>query len=447
MLKDSGFFLLLFAIATASDNVAWFIGGQNHPNASADVTTCGRRALLPCINLSAVLEVYNINNTSCATNQGNWLSTTVIFLSGTHVIPTLCFFRWNNLTIRGEDNANVTIRGEGNASILSDGIGNNGSGNVLFNFVNGSNITVINLHFSVTVAERVALLFENSSDVSVINCTYHLPARNSKGININQPQRSVIVQGCMFRGGLLHEEKSEGLHIIYGEGISTVRIEECDFKEFFISAPIMPKQKNLYRAHRIGQALVLNFSVSSTGQNASVSRCHFMENFVYSGSTFLIVFHSTSTLNNVYISECQLIGNVNLYGGVGIYYWGETHNNNVSINDSIFSDNLAFLEGGGVFAAFLSPNVTNLLTIGHCIFKNNTANEGAAMHLFNSPMWSAHAVDIRNELVSVNIINCSFTSNTALGDNSSVVIAVGTEGIINAVRIRLFLSKTKYVHL
>ena len=437
MLKDLGFFLLLLAVANAGDNVTWFIGGPNHPNASANAT-CGRTAQLPCTNLSAVLEVFKNNDTGCTTNynQGNWSSTTVIFLDGTHVIPTLCLHRWSN----------VTIRSEGNASIVSDNTGDAREDHGIFTFVNCSNIKVVNLYFNVTVAERVALLFENSSDVLVLNCTYYLPARNSKGININQPQGSVVIQGCIFKGGLLNEETTEsrGLHIVYDKGISTTRIENCYFKEFFNSTQMaMAKQKNLHRAHKIGQALILYFNVASIGHNVSVSRCRFMENFVHSGSTFLIVFDSTSQLNSIHISKCQLIANVNLYGAVGVHYWRQTHGNNVSIRDSIFSDNSAILEGGGIFAIFLSQSVSNFLEVDNCMFKNNTATKGAAIHLFNSPMWFTHEVDIRDKLVSVNISNCLFTNNTALIDKSNV--ASGTEGIINALRIKLFLSKTKYV--
>ena len=288
-------------------------------------------------------------------------------------------------------------------------------------------------------------MFGNSSDVSVINCAFYLPADASVGILINHTQGDVVVQGCTFKGSSVSKAPSRGLYVIYGEGgLSTVTITGCDFREFYAD-PLTRNQENFRNARStLGQGLVLLFNELSSRHTVIVHHCHFTENFAVSGSTLLVVFDWNSQQNSVIVSECQFIRNRNLYGAIGIYYWGESSLNNVTIRSSNFSSNTAY-EGGAIFAAFLSQKLTNVLTMDNCKFENNTANEGAAVHLFNSPTWFVRAPDINERLVSVNISDCLFTNNTALG-TSILNAAMGTEGIFNALRIRLHFSNTKYIH-
>ena len=429
-------FFSLVAYSNAINDFTWFIGGPDHPNSSANVTECGRTAELPCTNLSVVLavsEVFDVNGTSCATStdEGNRTSTTVIFLSGRHVVPTLCLFNWSN----------VYVQGEKDVLIVPEKIGDYG----LFTFYNSSNITIVNLSFVVNISGRAALLFENSTDVTILNCKYDLLEQGSRGIIFRWPRGKVVTKGCTFRGGLTRgvssPVESRGLYIMCGdEGSSNTTIEDCDFKEFY--ADTTPNQESFYRASGAGQGLYLFFSRDSTGHHVEVSRCSFTKNFVYSGSTLLILFHSTSRQNSVLISNCQFIKNLNLYGALGIYYWRRPADSSVTVRGSAFIDNTACLEGGGIFAAFLSRHVTNTLTVDNCTFENNTANEGAALQLFNSPAWFSYTADIRDELVSVNINDCTFTNNNA---TSASVLDGGSEGIINALRIKLFFTNSKYV--
>ena len=431
-----GLYLFFSLVAyTNANDFTWFIGGPDHPNSSANVAECGRTAETPCTNLSIILavsKVFDVNGTSCATStdEGNRTSTTVIFLSGRHVVPTLCLFNWSN----------VYVEGEKNVLILPEKIGDYG----LFTFYNSSNITIVNLSFVVNISGRAALLFENSTDVTLLNCVYDLLEKSSRGIIFKWPQGKVVIKGCTFRGGLTHgvssPVESRGLYIKYGEGSSNFTIEDCHFNEFY--ADTTPNQESFYSARGVGQGLVLLFNEVSTGHHVEVSRCSFTENFVYSGSTLLIVFHSSSRRNSILISNCQFVRNLNLYGALGMFYWRLPADNSVTVRDSTFIDNTACLEGGGIFAAFLSRHVTNMLTIDNCTFENNTANEGAALLLFNSPAWFSQIADISDELVSVNINNCTFTNNNARG---SSVLDGGTEGIINALRIKLFFTNSKYV--
>ena len=410
---------------TVAIDVTWFIGGPNHPNSSANITECGRTVELPCVNLSVVLEVskvFKINDSRCAisTNEGNRSSTTVIFLSGTYVLPAICLYNWSN----------VYVQGIGDVSIVSPTSGQTGDYGV-FKFVNSSNITIVNLNFIVYTPGRAALLFQNSIDLFISNCTYDLSADGSRGIVIEQPQEDVVIQGCMFKGNVLNVTESTGLIIHFAEGVSAVKIEHNDFRDFY--APPTTQLESYRRSRKLGQALLLIFDEFSTGHTVEVSQCMFIENIASSGSTLLISFYSGSKLNNVFVTECQFTGNRNLYGAVGIYHWRRTADNSVTIKHSNFSGNQANLEGGGIFAAFLSRHATNLLTIHNCIFVNNSAKEGGALDLFNAPAWFTHSVDVSDDLVSVSISNCMFANNAALG----------TEGIINTLRIRLFFSNTK----
>ena len=419
---------------TAANDVTWYIGGPNHPNASANVAECGRTAQLPCINLSIVLqfsEVFEINRTVCAlsTNEGNRSSTTIIFLSGTHLLPALCLFNWSNLYVKGE--ADVSI-----VPVENGLIGDYG----LFTFINSSNITINNLDFFVNIHGRTALLFVNITDLYVSSCVYHLPIEESLGIVVRQPRGDVVIHGCSFIGSVSNMTNSAGLRLVYGEGVSTVKIDHCDF-EYFYAEP-MARRESYANARTVGRALVLSFNELSIGHEVEISHCIFADNVANTGSTLLMLFDLNAQQNTILVTESQFIRNRNLYGAMGIYHWRRSSDNSVTIRNSNFSNNTANLEGGGIFVAFLSRHVTNLLRIDNCVFEYNTANEGGAIHLFNSPAWFTHSVDASNDLVSVNISDCTFTSNTARG-SSVLNVAVGTEGIINALRIRLFLSNTK----
>jgi len=426
-------FLLSITYGNAYD-VTWYVGGG--ANSSANVSVCGRTPQLPCANLSVILrnsDLFEINNTQCfqSTISDNRTSTTIVFLSGTHVVPTICLFNWTN----------VIVRGEGDVTIYSEARGNFG----LFSFTNCSNIMITNLNFIVDIKGRVALLFQNSSDVTVVDCSVTSLVAGSEGIRIETPFGNWLIKRCNFTGNVLRgvQEGSRGLYVIYDEGSSTVKIKDCEFTDFFIAKPA--NKENLSSSRNIGQGLRLLFSEGTFGHSAEVSGCRFIENFAYSGSTFLILFDWGALSHYVVINRCQFIGNYNLYGGgLAVYYWGNSSNNSVTVNNSIFRGNIADLEGGGVFAAFVSEYVSNTLAIENSVFENNSANEGAGVHLFNSPGWFTTSIEVRDELVNVKVKNSSFMNNTAYG--SSVLSSMyASEGVINALRIRLSLSGTKYV--
>ena len=429
-------FLLCITYGIKAHDVTWYIG--DGANSSSDVSVCGRTPQLPCVSLSVVLsnsDLFEINGTACfrSTISDNRTSTTVVFLGGTHVVPTICLFNWTN----------VIARGDGDVTIYSENFGDYG----LFSFANSSNITITNLNFvvNISLSLRAALLFYNSSDITVGNCSFSSEAARSEGIHIENPFGDCLIQGCSFKGNVVKEipEGSLGIHIFYDEGLSTVRIRDCNFSDFFISQST--NEGNLKNSRSIGQGLRLWFKDYTFGHFVEVSGCRFTDNFAYSGSTFLILFDTGTQLNNVVIDRCKFLGNRNLYGGgIAGYYWADSSNNSIRVNNSIFRDNIADLEGGGLFAAFVTEHVSNVLVIGSCVFENNTANEGAAIQLFNSPGWFLSSIEVRDELVNVKIQNCSFMNNTAYG-SSVLSSAYASEGVINALRIRLFLGETKYV--
>jgi len=295
----------------------------------------------------------------------------------------------------------------------------------------------------VNIPGRAALWFNYSSDVTVVNCTFSSATATSEGIRVRNPFGDWLIQGCSFMGNVLEEiqEGSIGLYIWFGEGLSAIQIKDCDFSDFFISQST--NEESLEQSKDTGQGLRLRFYDGTFGHSAVVSGCRFIDNFAYSGSTFLITFEFSTMLNDVVIDRCKFLGNRNLYGGgLAIYYWGNSSDNNVSVNNSIFLDNIADLEGGGLFAAFVSEHVSNVLTIENCIFENNAANEGAAIHLFNSPGWFTSTIEVRDQLVNVTVKNSSFMSNKV--DRSSFLSSeYASEGVINTLRIRLSLSETK----
>ena len=403
-------------------------------NSSSDVSVCGRTPQLPCVSLSVVLnssDLFEIDGTLCyrSTISDNRTSTTIVFLSGTHVVPTICLFNWTN----------VYARGDGDVTINSVNLGDRG----LFNFTSCSNVTITNLNFIVNIPGRAALWFNYSSDVTVVNCSFSSATATSEGIRVRNPFGDWLIEGCSFMGNVLEEiqEGSIGLYIWFGEGLSAIQIKDCDFSDFSISQST--NEESLELSKDIGQGLRMRFYDGTFGHSVVVSGCHFIDNFAYSGSTFLITFEFSTMFNDVVIDRCKFLRNCNLYGGgLAIYYWGNSSDNNISVNNSTFRDNIAYLEGGGLFAAFVSEHVSNVLTIENCAFENNTANEGAAIHLFNSPGWFTSMIEVRDQLVNVTVKNSSFMNNTA-DESSFLSSAYASEGVINTLRIRLSFSETK----
>jgi len=432
LLQFLQYFLLYITYGSAYE-VTWYIG--NGANSSSDISVCGRTPQLPCVSLSVVLvnsDLFEINNTMCysSTTSDNRTSTTIVFLGGSHLVPTICLFNWTNVHATGDDNV----------TIYSESLGDEG----LFSFANSSNITITNLNFEVNFKGRTALLFDYSSNVTVVNCSFSSAEVGSRGIHARYLFGDWLIQGCNFKGNVLEEiqEGSIGLYIWFGEAFSAIRIRDCAFSDFFISQST--NEENWKLSKNIGQGLQLRFYDNMFGHYAEVSGCHFIGNFAYSGSTFLITFEASTMLNTVVIDKCTFLTNHNLYGGgLAIYYWGYSSDNSVSVNNSVFRDNTADLEGGGLFAAFVSEHVSNILTIENCVFENNSANEGAGLQLFNFPGWFTSSIEIRDQLVNVTVRNNSFMNNTACGF-SYLDRSYALEGVINALRIRLSLSETKY---
>jgi len=303
--------------------------------------------------------------------------------AGTYRLNDSCIFdNINNFVLSGKGSRNTTINCTGEGSIT---------------FRNASNITVSNLvitncgalgssrnftsNFTLPPAlkeQKVALLFINSSDVSIrdLHMT-HNPGLNLVGIN---------VFGTSTMDG-----------VVINNVISNTN------KNLTSSAALFE--------FRIGP------HVSSSHFYLFIRNCHFHDNYnslpdstLFALNNYVVPLHYTNTVTIPIVAAGLSIG----------FLQNGTYNATVYISHTSFTNNHGRL-GGGMFVAFANPVDHCELIIDNCLFEGNVidkeyvqASNGAgllAVSFFYERTRNHHHEDNYNFL---RISNTRFTNNSAV---------------------------------
>ena len=387
-----------------------------------------------------------------ANSSHNETDLSLLFLSGYHTLDQeLLLAHGHNFSMSkyGKDNETVCV--ECNSQLGR------------FDISDTTYVSIKSLTFIGCGGNRVSQV----TKLIIVDSTFQDVLEKSTVLRINDVNMTDIDRSQFLNNTLEHydSERSEhvdnykALHFIYHQpntsrgvlymAFSNISVVSCRF---------------MYNRADIGGALVAhNSSVHIDKTNLSYNTANFSGAMLTSGSTIYI--------DNSAFSHNLALGN----GGVMA-----THNSNVSINRSVFSENNAFealseykLNAGGVVLTFgdssSSFNITNSnftsnkanfggvmytsgnssVTISNCDFTSNSATSGndGVMHtsgdssftIINSNFTSNSATAIggvmfTNGQVSFTISNCNFTSNTA--DTGGVVYIFG--GV-------MFISNSKLI--
>ena len=169
----------------------------------------------------------------------------------------------------------------------------------------------------------------------------------------------------------------------------------------------------------------------SSGVNIKVKNCRFINN---------------SANNDSISSATPILLRKYGHGGGLLIRWIKVSESNVMIEDSLFQDNRAQVDGAGIFISLSNTSINNNLTIRNttiennnvedsggggvslnsfqvthsnnfriedCIFANNSASAGGAFSLI---LYQRDA-EMEDQLI---FINCSFIRNTAVNDGTAV---------------------------
>ena len=139
-----------------------------------------------------------------------------------------------------------------------------------------------------------------------------------------------------------------------------------------------------------------------------------------------------SSNNTVLFSNCSFRKNKVRYGGgLSAYFISGPVYSTLMVEDCEFTDNRADLEGGAIFAVFLSSGSTNTLGATNSMFHRNSAVAGGGVFILNNAQWfSTRGVfDLfsRSVVVQTSLTDCMFEGNKANASN----------GIIEVLRVQL----------
>ena len=425
--------------ATPPD-VVWYVG----PGGSSDIATCGRTPESPCDSLQTILDqspLFGNETFSCYLSGGDGdgrTSTTVNFLQGTNFVPPVCLMGWSNLSIIG-------LGPPGSVIITSDLSGTR----AVFNFELCSNISITNLIFQTAYIGRVTLYFSSTSDVTIRNSNFPILARHSGGIIIQDCSGDILIENCEIYGNPEFADTSiseTALQIRQGSGSSstpvveltpiTAVIRDCEFYDIVSGGDPDDSYKS---SHNDGLVFEVNFFRGAVGNRVTVQGCNFSHIINPRTSGVLVNYDSGSVNNSVIFMDSTFLNNTVRYGGgIAAYFYANPQNSFLCVVGCDFADNTANFEGGGVFVAFLSRDVSNAVNISSSTFSENRARYGAGVFLFNNPAWtgglSSSSDVVALPLVFTNITDCEFERNEAL---------LLTEGAINALRIVLTIDGTR----
>ena len=437
----SALFLLIIATQgatpTAQGDVTWYIA----PGGSSDVSTCGRTQENPCDSLGTILRpspFFSNDTLTCYVSDGagdNRTSTTIYFLGGSNIIPPLCLNNWENLTIIGV----------GDVSIASN---STGGSTAFFEFTNCTNIAMENLFFETAFVGRRILYFQTSNGITITNCTFPLMTLAGSGVYIQDSSGRIVIEKSLFYGDPIgSRDTSPSVALLLRQGIRSSEqfvpvstsfdpydavIRDCVFRDIVSSDR---RTEDSYRRSRNdGIGLVVLFYAGAHNNWLSIENSTFT-GIRYSPASGVLVSYDTGSIDNtVRFSNCDFRDNSVRYGGgIASYFTGSPQNGILEIEGCNFFNNSASFEGGGVFAAFLSRELSNRVFIASSNFTANYAQYGAGVFFFNNPAWfdvSGPSDAVAQPLIPSNITSCTFHNNTALM----------TEGTINTLRMVLYID-------
>lgn len=432
--------------------LAWAQNGTDivfyvSPNGSND-TSCGRSLENPCNSIQTILDLSPLFNTSdtvdllcylSRSNNDGRLSTTLYFLEGVNYVPPVCLVNWSNLRIAGHTrDVTVTSTRAGQRAF--------------FDFRNCTNLVIENLTFDTQFVGKAVFYILFAVNITFTGCHIPVTAYASEGIYIASSSGRISVEDCTFAGSLeyIHQDNpTRALYVSQGHGPNDVLtldtcnyqpyeliIRECRFMD--ISSAGDPIDRYTV-SHTDGMTILLHFRDKAADNIAKIEGCNFTRITNTRASNVLVNYERGSANNSVSFRDCLFYhNNVQYGGGITAYFYSEPRDSILTVDRCTFVNNSASFEGGGISVVFLSNQLTNKAVISSCEFISNTAQYGSAVFLFNNPAWfdnvgPSDAVAL--PLVPVEITNCTFQSNIALRD----------EGVVNSLRIHLFIRGSKYV--
>ena len=432
--------LLLGQFAGGQDiDVVWYVS----PGGSTNASSCGRTQSDPCAALDVVLsqsELFVVDGGSgCVSSSGDYdgrLSTTVYFMEGENFVPSICLSGWTNLRIAGQGGVMVT-------SSLGGGRG-------FFEFRNCSNVSIEAIHFSSGFVGRSTLYIENSRDISINDCIFPVTSLAGNGVYFKSCNGSVSVTNCLFFGDLsLGAGSNPAVGMVISQGQNPFGnvgatddsypqadffIGNCTFRD--IANGAVP---NLSYQSAWGNAVGLLGVFYSDNSTVTIEGCTFTDLKNTGGSSIILRFESRSSNNVARLVDTLFLNNTALYGGgVAVYFISSFVNNLVEIENCVFTNNTATFEGGGVHVVSLSSQPTDLvrLRLRKTTFRNNEADFGAGVFIFNDPSWFSRTISsnsISLPLMSVEMEDCVFMNCSA-----SV-----NEAAVNTLRVKLTMLVDK----
>lgn len=293
--------------------------------------------------------------------------------------------------------------------------------------IDGNNLTTSSRGISVSGGEEITL-----NNFEVVNNNYG-------GLIVNNCPNLVLNITNSHINENVAEEYGSGLYV-YQSDNSTINIDNCTFNN---------NQSKFYEngsggAIDIEESDYINFTI----KNSQVCWNQNADTRVYSGGG--ICFDSSQN-NEVLIENCIISDNYSLVlgGGIAFYYSPSNvkiidstiKNNTAEKGGGIWSNRLKTLEiidceisnnvstyvGGGIYINNLKSDNTNVL-IKNSSFSNNSSNskfEERATYKLSGEVSGGGAI-FSSE--SMEIINCDFVGNSAVG-NGGAIFSKGAENI------------------
>jgi parallel beta-helix repeat protein len=234
-------------------------------------------------------------------------------------------------------------------------------------------------------------IYCNSSNPTVINCTFSRNSASSAGGGMYNYSSSPIITNCIFS-----ENSAYGGGGMYNELSSSLSVTNCTFSNN--SAYL--NGGGIYNYGSNPTLTNCTFSGNSTGNsgrgggmyndsgNPTLTNCTFTNNSAvdYGDGGGMYNENSSPTITN-----CIFIGNSAYFYGGGMY----NYSGNPTLTNCTFTNNSVddYGAGGGMYNENSSPTITN------CIFSSNSAAGGGGMYNFYG---------------SPTITNCTFSGNSAL---------------------------------
>ena len=300
----------------------------------------------------------------------------------------------------------------------------------VFNFTGCQNVKIVDCEFVNQFGVSSAILFANSLDVDIHACHFLFQVSTAfDGIGLEAIHLRKQNNEATILGFVIADHISAPLNnSVPMASTLALSVTNCKFvpKSKYemeeLAGYVHLGEYHISPLSQISLLQVIIAGLSARDINVVISDCYVSGLTIGEGVPTSFLIANKSSGNSILLRNNRIEDNRCISGcGILILFTNNTYNNTMIVSNTTFTNNIALVEGGAVFALLedlAQVEIENVLLVDNCVFRANRADTffggGSSVMIYSNRDFSGSSVkgELRRES-TVHFNDCTFIDNIA----------------------------------